>query len=455
MKRLSLLVVLFVLVVLTVTTVQAQAVGGRYVINFRHSIPADAAARIVAAGGQLVRSLPEVGIVIAVSSNPDFAATMGRYGDVASAGPVPAVALPEGEDVTEPELSAPTATDDLYNVGLVWGVNRVNADQAWAAGITGSHSTVVAVIDTGIAWNHPDLAPNVVFAACFTSQPTCNPYPSLSDHGTHVAGTIAAAFGGGRVVGVGPNLALASYNTFESIPGCGTCSYSDSRWAAYIDIANRGFDVVNMSLGSLAFFGGRGTNELAAFRQAENKLADYMSKRGVLLVASAGNSAIDLNGPAINFPGGITGIINVSATGIRPAPRFPQPGAYDVKAFFSNYGASIGLAAPGGDCGLADSCDPATRPANWFEYLVLSSTVTFTPPGCAATASCTTGYGWKGGTSMAAPHVSGAAGLVRDENPGLSPNQVTAVLKQTAEKIGNSQYFGAGMLDALAAATQR
>ncbi len=454
MKRISLLVVLLLLFVFMVTVVQAQGGSTRYVINFRNNIPADLTMRVSAAGGQVVRVLPEVGIAVAVSGNSQFAAALGRFGDVASVGPIPASTLPDGENVTEPELSAPTVADDLYNGGLVWGVNRVKADQAWAAGITGSHNTVVAVIDTGIAWNHPDLAPNVVFAACVTSQPACNPYPSLSDHGTHVAGTIAAAFGGGRVVGVGPNLGLASYNTFEVIPGCGVCSYSDSRWVAYLDIANRGFDVVNMSLGALGFLGGRGTNELAAFRQAENKLADYMTKRGVLMVASAGNSAVDLNGTAINFPGGITGIINVSASGIRPAPRFPQPGAYDVKAFYSNFGASVALTAPGGDCGLPNDCDPVTRPANYAEYLILS-TIVAPNPACAATASCPVGYGWKGGTSMAAPHVSGGAGLVRDENPRLSPQQVTAILKQTAENIGQPQYFGAGMLDVLAAATRR
>src|SRR5690606_24115143 len=88
---------------------------------------------------------------------------------------------------------------------------------AWEAGVTGSHDTVVAVIDTGVASNHPDLAPNLLYAACYAVEWECSAYPDLHYHGTHVAGTIAAAFGHGRAVGVGPDLGLASYNVFEPI----------------------------------------------------------------------------------------------------------------------------------------------------------------------------------------------------------------------------------------------
>jgi lantibiotic leader peptide-processing serine protease len=152
---------------------------------------------------------------------------------VSDAGPVVATGVPDTHVGSE-YSQAPTAADDLFNAGLVWGVERVHAPEAWARGVTGSHNTVVAIIDTGIASNHPDLAPNIVHMDCFVSTGSqasgdCLAYPSLSDHGTHVAGTVAAAFGGGRVVGVGPNLGLAGYNTFELIAGCGVCTYSDVR----------------------------------------------------------------------------------------------------------------------------------------------------------------------------------------------------------------------------------
>ncbi len=434
-------------------TLESQATTAeRYVLVYNGTrVPAKAQDAIEAAGGQLVSTLPQVGVAVAVSSNPNFAAAAKGSG-VQAVGIAPASALPEGAVTAPAALEAPTEADDLYNAGELWGINRVRAPQAWEAGETGSNETVVAVIDTGIATNHPDLAPNIVHTECFVStstdtQKNCTPYPSFSDHGTHVAGTVAATFGGGRVVGVGPNLGLAGYNTFEPITGCGICTYSDTRWQAMIDAADRGFEVINMSLGSLQRKGGKGTNELNAFIRAENRVADYVLKAGTTIVASAGNSDVDLNGLYYNTPGGVPGIVNVGATGIRPEPRYPQPGAYDVRSFFSNYGAQVTLAAPGGDCGLADDCDPTKRPANYAQYLILSSTVT-PSAACAATESCPVGYGYKGGTSMAAPHVAGVAGLVHDAQPSLSTRQVSNVLKQTAENLGDRQAFGHGMVNA-------
>jgi subtilisin family serine protease len=79
-------------------------------------------------------------------------------------------------------------------------------------------------------------------------------------------------------------------------------------------------------------------------------------------------------------------------------------------------------------------------------YLILSDYV-FLDPACAASNACPVGYAFAAGTSMASPHVAGAAGLVKDRFPGLSPEQVRAVLKQTAASLGDRQLFGQGMLD--------
>lgn len=459
--------VVLLLLALTVTLIPASFAsegpdGSRYVILFNgNAVPDGLEASVADAGGQLVRAMPQVGIAIAVSSDASFAAAMGSAAKVMMVGQVPTWTLPETVGFAAP-ADAPTAADDLYNAGMVWGVDRVHAPAAWAEGYTGSHDTVVAVIDTGIAWNHPDLGPNVIDAACYTSAGSvqgfdttsaiCNPYPSLSDHGTHVAGTVAAAFDGGRVVGVGPNLGLAGYNTFEEIEGCGVCSYSDSRWAAMIDAADKGYDVISMSLGGYGQFGGPETNELAAHVAAEKRITDYVIKAGVTPVASAGNGGLDLNGTIIHVPGDVPGIINVGATGIQPVPRYPYPDSYDIRAFYGNYGAPLTLSAPGGDCGQIDTCD-ANRPPNWFEYLILS-TIVDADPACAETASCDVWYGWKGGTSMATPHVSGAAGVLKDANPKLSPHQVTTILKQTAESLGDRQQFGHGMVDVYGAVTK-
>lgn len=435
-----------------------QAHADRYIVLYKdHSLPSDVESVAAAAGGEIVARVDRLGIAIARSDNASFSDLMAADRRVFSVGPEPVFSVPETRSVEMP-FDGPTAVDDLFNSGLLWGVERVHAPAAWAAGVTGSHSTTVAVIDTGIAWNHPDLAPNVTYVACVTSAgwwegpwaegAPCNPYPSESDHGTHVAGTIAAAFGGGRVVGVGPNLALAGYNTFEFIPGCGICAYSSSRWVAQLDAAERGFKVINMSLGGIGVFGqGRGTDGLATFIAADNRIANAVIAAGTTIVASAGNSGLDLNGRYVNIPGGLPGIVNVGATGIQPDPRY-QPGvSYDIIAFYSNFGAAVTVAAPGGDCGQIDRCDN-DGPDNWFEYLVLSTIVA---PGveCAKTASCPLGYGWKGGTSMAAPHAAGVVGLIRDQKPSLSPRQAASALARTADKsAANRQQFGLGIVDA-------
>lgn len=425
----------------------------RFLVMYRKDVPADVEAQVANAGGRLVRVLPQVGLAVATSSTPEFVAAMRAQRNVLAVGPAVATGAPGTTGVAfDAGTEAPTFADDIYNAGLVWGVDRVHAPRAWSAGYTGSHETVVAIIDTGIASNHPDLAGNIVYEDCFVAAGSaadgaCLPYPSYSDHGTHVAGTVAAAFGGGRVVGVGPNLGLAGYNTFEPIPGCGVCSYTDSRWAAMIDAADRGFDVINMSLGSTGQFGGLGSNDLATFIAMEKRVATYVTRRGTVLVASAGNGGLDLNGTIVHLPGDVPGMLNVSATGIRPEPRYVAGVSTDVLAFYSNYGAAVDVAAPGGDCGLADSCDEATRPANYAEHLVLS-TVVAPNPTCAATASCAVGYGWKGGTSMAAPHVSGVAGLAREAHPRWSAARISALVVRASDRLGDRAAFGHGMVNA-------
>src|SRR5690606_33306304 len=97
-----------------------------------------------------------------------------------------------------------------------------------------------------------------------------------------------------------------------------------------------------------------------------------------------------------------------------------------------------------GDCGEADDCNIAP------EHLVLSAYVV-ADPFCAALGACPVGYSWAGGTSMAAPHVAGVAGLVLDQNPRLNANQVSALLRRTADDLGDRQMFGHGMVNAFEA----
>ena len=421
-----------------IAPVSAGSEGQRYVVVFEKGIPANAADLVEAAGGELVKTFPQVGIAIATSTETGFGASLEGSSGVFAVGGERFLSLPEAEVYAD--SGAPDPGVDSGYFDYQWDIRRVGADRAWEV-TTGSHDTVVAILDTGIAYNHPDLAPNVVYNACYTVYNPCLPYPSQHWHGTHVAGTVAAAFGGGGAVGVGPNLGLANYNVFERTSD-GLVAYDEALWEAMFDVVEQGFDVINMSLGG--YIVRVDSPKDVAVWTAWNRVANYVTRHGVTIVASSGNGNADLNGPLDHIPSDVPPIISVGATGIRPDPVYPQEGAYDVRTYYSNYGAAVTLVAPGGDFGPDERTDP------YYWYLIYSDYVSANPA-CAATASCSVGYAWAAGTSMAAPHVSGAAGLLRDLDPGLKARQVTAILKRTAGALGDRQMYGHGMLDVAAA----
>ena len=247
------------------------------------------------------------------------------------------------------------------------------------------------------------------------------------------------------MAGVGPDLGLASYKIFEDVDGR-YVAYTFVRWQAMIDVANQGFDVINLSLGGLLGFGGGNSSELAAYRAAEKRVANYMKQHGVIFVASAGNDGVNTNGPQFHFPGDVAGYINVGATVILPAPIYPFEGSYDVRALYSNYGAALSVVAPGGDWVDGTGYSP------WL--FSVFSTYVYIDPVCAASWNCPVGFAWASGTSMASPHVAGVAGLVKDNSPWLNTNQVAAVITSSAEDMGDRQQFGHGMVDAYAAVTK-
>jgi subtilisin family serine protease len=449
----------------------AATQASRYVVLFKNDhIPADAAQLIEGAGGRIIRSFPSVGIVVATSENPVFESSLAFSTPVESVSsarfrPLPGrTPLPGG---------VVTPADDFFS--YQWNIRRVKADKAWSI-TRGTHNTTVAVIDTGVAWNHPDLTQNVLYAACFTSLGSCawnspgetcpcTPYPDLDPHGTAVASVIAASSGGGRMVGVGPGLGIASYNVFELIAPDGIpqeFSYDDSVWSAMFDAAERGYRVMNISLGGVY-----DRNDDMTTINAWNRVVKEIIHKGITIVASAGNDALKLGGQTVHIPSDLPGVISVGATGIRPEPVYPLEGSYDVAAFYSNFGKPIDLVAPGGDCGVDGLCDDfSVFPPNWYEYGVLSAFVcpgcSFTAdsspvlgftgyaadPGCIATASCQTDYTWSIGTSLAAPHVAAVAGLIIDRFPYFNNLFVTTILKMSAERLGNQPHFGSGMVDA-------
>jgi len=277
-----------------------------------------------------------------------------------------------------------------------WGVNLVNAPEAWASGYTGQ-GIVVAVLDTGVDRNHADLAGNIwTNAGEIANDGLDNDGNGYVDdvygwnfangnnntldgnrHGTHVAGTIAAANNGFGATGVAYNSRIMPVKVLSD---SGSGSYSGVAQGIRYAVDN-GADVINMSLGG-------GSTDSAV-----QSALQYASSRGVIVVMAAGNAGAAQPGyPASNATswGLAVGAVNSS----------------NQMASFSNR------------AGSNSSMRYVTAPG-----VQVYSTL---PNG---------GYGFLSGTSMAAPHVAGVVALMLSANPNLTDAQVRQIITDTAGNV--------------------
>jgi beta propeller repeat protein len=311
----------------------------------------------------------------------------------------------------------------------LWGVKKIRADLAWSQA-TGQ-GVVVAVIDTGLDYNHEDIRNRVwvnpgedrnhngvVDASDFNGRDDDHngyvddlrgwDFHNLDNnpaddhfHGTHVSGTIAAEGNNGLgIVGVAHQARIMPIKFLDD-QGFGT---SADGAASILYAAENGADVVNMSWGGPA-------NQVTA-----DAVADAYAL-GAVLVAAAGNS-------------------NTDAAGFSPATH-PEVMAVastdqnDVKSDFSNWGEVIDVAAPGGG-----SFDPLDTQQTYVNILSLQ---------------LSGGYFRLRGTSMASPHAAGVAALVLSRQPAASNGLVRAIVEGTAVDLGAPGfdiYSGYGRVDA-------
>ncbi len=407
----------------------------------------------LASYGDIVQSIPEVGMVVVTPSATNFAKKVGKLNGVRSVIPDLNLLWLEPEEVVN-MANPPSIGDDEWFFQYQWGLDAIDAPEAWNTGVTGEGAKVF-ILDSGIDAEHPDLAPNLNTTLCASFVPgeDWNVQPGFYfNHGTHVAGIVAAADNlatdpNAGVIGVAPNAEIVAVKVLSEYSGSGAFSWIIE---GIIYAADAGADIINMSLGAVLnkngfvydaegnLVGRYAPSEIQELLHATQKALNYAYKMGVTTIVSAGNDYInaDGNGSGVIIPADLNNVITVSAT----APRgifYDPTSSLDYIASYSNTGRSlIDIAAPGGDFTLYP--DP-----NYYYDMVLST--------------ISGGWSFAAGTSMASPHVAGVAALILSKNPGLSNKDLEKQLINTADKLdgnGASVSYGKGRVNAYRAVTE-
>lgn len=277
-----------------------------------------------------------------------------------------------------------------------WGLTQISAEPAWAVGR--GAGIVIAIVDTGVDLDHPDLAGKIVPGYDFVDDDDVA--QDEHGHGTHVAGIAAAHTGNGiGIAGVAPDAKIMPVRVLdEEGSGSGADVAAGIRWAA-----DQGAHVINLSLGE---------NTQAVLGPSFDAAIEEAWSKGAICVVAAGND-----------------FVLSSGFSDQPALVVSATDRNDAAPLYSNGvgSAQWGMAAPGG-AGFGAAEDD-----------ILSTYLDDT-------------YGYLAGTSMAAPHVAGAAAVLR--STGLSPREAVARLLATADDIGaegRDSTFGSGRLNLAAA----
>lgn len=332
---------------------------------------------------------------------------------------------PLNYEVNDPYLNSNSLYG--YNSSDLWNLDIIRAQTAWDKTL-GSPTVLVAVIDTGIDRNHADIASNIAINS-LEDQGTpqfddddnnyaddiygYNFYQNNNNtmdnigHGTHVAGTIAAiANNNYGIVGIAPLTKILPIKVCES-----SCPI-DAVVKGIVYATDRGADVINMSLG------GPLNSGVELYQDA----VSYAHDHGVVIVVSAGNDGENTN---FVYPASLVKTISVASSTTE-----------DTLSSFSNRGATVDLAAPGG----GDFSNSSKRnilslkssyATNWGSYVIDHDFMNLA------------------GTSMAAPLVSGTAALLLAQYPDLTPEEIRQILKKTSADHKNQlTEIQSGRLDA-------
>ncbi|GHJ97006.1 peptidase S8 [Streptomyces sp. NE5-10] len=397
---------------------------------------------VAANGGSVFSSFDAIGVVVAHSTSASFATTMRGVAGVQKVGATRTSDVPA--DAYNPALPANPAQSAAPTTEPVRSdMTQIKADQAWAVN-PGSATVKVGILDTGVDDQHQDLAPNFnaadsVSCAYGKADTRAGAWRDVDQHGTHVAGTVAAAKNGKGAIGVAPGVRISSVRIAE--PGS-TLFFAENTICGLVWAGDHGFKVTNNSYYTDPWqFNCPNNLDQAAILEGVGRAQAYADGKGSLQVAAAGNSNVDLankttdssspndstpvsrtiTNDCLDIPAELPGVVTVAANGTSGTS----------KASFSNYGRDvIEVSAPG-------------------------ESVYSTVPGGK--------YSSLSGTSMASPHVAGVAALLASANPAYTPADLRAKLGEHATDLAcpsdarctgttaKNSFFGEGRVDALKA----
>lgn len=273
---------------------------------------------------------------------------------------------------------------------LQWGLSKIQAPSGWDIEAGESNQVIIAVVDTGVDLNHPDLSGKLVAGADIVEGD--NVPQDDNGHGTHVAG-IAAASGNNGIgvagVGLGSNIKIMPIKVLD-YSGGGYDSWVAEGVRAAVD---RGANIINLSLGG------------SGYSQTLQEATDYALANNVLVIAASGNTGDS----TVNYPAGNPNVLGVGATDQN-----------DQVADFSTYNGTVDVSAPGVDI------------ASTYWYYGRSV------------------YAYSSGTSMATPFVTGLASLIKSKWPEYSASQISSRITDLSDDLGSlgrDNYYGAGRIN--------
>ena len=296
---------------LTATVAAHAGAMQTYIVLYSASaVPADAAASLAKAGGTLLYSYPQIGVAIARSDSADFRANVVKDARVDGAAATAGFATKLTDDPAAAGDASATPSGPLPNAratdadtfsALQWDLRQIHAPDAHA--ITGgSRSVLVGDIDTGIDFNHPDLRQNIDVADsanCLSGAPVQGlAAQDDNGHGTHTAGTIAAASNGIGIVGVAPNVRIAA---IKAGTGVGGFFFPEAVVCAFMWAGTHHVNVTNNSYFADPFlFNCKNDPVQRAIWKAEQRAIKFAMQQGTVVVAAEGNQADDLSHPTLD-----------------------------------------------------------------------------------------------------------------------------------------------------------